>query len=135
MRPAMGAPLIHMLMLWSLLILPLMPTVVGAASQQGAFTICHSTGLPTNPWVLITVDERAWPEHEAEGDFRASSLAECAAHPQPALPAAGTQPGGTGPGATVLPSGGEPDRQLMVLGLLGIGAIGLCLRRLGRRPS
>src|SRR3712207_5861655 len=52
-----------------------------APSQQQPVTICHSTGWATTPWVFMTIVEATWPEHEAHGDVRASSLAECLQRP------------------------------------------------------
>ena len=31
-------------------------------------TICHATGSESNPFVVITVSENAWPAHQAHGD-------------------------------------------------------------------
>ena len=172
--------------------------VAGAQSQQ--ITVCHRTGSPTSPWVFVTVDASTWPEHQAEGDFQAASIADCtaatraeqapavapqvepaapapaapaapapaapAAQPQtapppaqpaapvvqPAVPAsqvqaaaparssvetAGAQaPGETEPAVSSLPpSGGEPDRYLLVVSLLSLGGIGFALRRLTQRRA
>ncbi len=35
----------------------------------GKITICHATGSSTNPWVVITISENAWPAHQAHGDM------------------------------------------------------------------
>jgi LPXTG-site transpeptidase (sortase) family protein len=48
-----------------------------APRDQQLVTICHRTGSDTNPWVFMTIDQGRWPEHEALGDFRASSAGEC----------------------------------------------------------
>ena len=69
-----------------LVFLSLMPArlAAAAASQGQPVTICHATGWGTTPWVLTTVDEATLPEHQAQGDFRANSLAECMQHAPPA---------------------------------------------------
>ena len=128
----------HITMFVLLVLLGLAPSVTSAAGQEGSFTVCHSTGSPTAPWVLITVDERTWPEHQAQGDFRANSLAECAQRPPPGSRVAGgigPQPVDAGPDVALLPATGEPDRRTMVLALLALGGLGLCMRRLGHRGS
>jgi hypothetical protein len=165
-----------------------------AQSQGQPITICHKTGSTTNPWVFMTIDPSTWPEYQAQGDVRATSLADCqpsvtqptAAAPTP-VPAAPTQapveaqqvaPGAAQvpdvsvsqvggavsqnagsanlaqatPQATIAPttvstpetteasevsslpkSGGEPDRALLVIGCLAIGAAGVLMRRVARR--
>ena len=55
-------------------------------AQEEQVSICHSTGSAANPWVFMTIDPRTWSEHQAQGDFRATSLADCA--PPPPAPAA-----------------------------------------------
>ena len=117
-----------------------------APSQQQPVTICHSTGWATTPWVFMTIDEATWPEHEAHGDVRASSLAECLQRPAAqqagqsqqaagdrAAPAAGVetagiQAGSAGPDVAVLPAGGDPMRPILVLVLATLGALGLSMR-------
>ncbi len=42
-------------------------------AQEELVSICHSTGSAANPWVFMTIDARTWPEHQAQGDFRATS--------------------------------------------------------------
>jgi hypothetical protein len=70
-----------------LLVSPLSPGGVAAAQSQGQeMLICHRTGSPTNPWVFMSIDASTWPEHEAQGDIRANSLADCA--PPAAAPVA-----------------------------------------------
>ena len=170
----------------------LSPAAAGAQGQGQQITICHRTGSATAPWVFMSVDASTWPEHEAQGDIRANSLADCAptaqapaappapAQAAPAAPPAPPQPAPavqqavpltTQPGASTtqpasqpetqpaavaqqraevagaqaaaaeqepppvssLPaSGGEPDRPLLVVGLLSLLAVGAGLRRLGR---
>jgi hypothetical protein len=146
-------------------------------SQDEPITICHRTGSADNPWVFMTVDVTTWSEHQAQGDVRASSLAECLALATPAsAPAVAAVPSDgpiaqvqaptstadvrpvaaataastavatvevagaaatvaeTPPEVATLPaSGGEPDRPALVLALLGLGALGLGLRRWARR--
>ena len=46
-------------------------------AQEEQVSICHSTGSAANPWVFMTIDPRTWSEHQAHGDFRATSLADC----------------------------------------------------------
>ena len=183
---------------------PAIGSVANAQGQGQQISICHRTGSATNPWVFVTVDVSTWPEHQAQGDFQASSLADCtaaaqretapaaqppapavpaaqpqpvpaapavqpapaapAAQPQPAAPAAPAAGGQAQPGAapgdaavaaltrpapveaagaqapsapepsvsSLPPSGGEPDRNVLVLGLLALGALGLGMRRLSR---
>ena len=53
-------------------------------AQEEQVSICHSTGSAANPWVFMTIDPRTWSEHQAHGDFRATSLADCS----PPTPAA-----------------------------------------------
>jgi len=74
-------------------------TVAALPSQahaQEQITICHQTGSTTAPWVFMTIDARLWPEYEAQGDRRATTLAECAEAPaataEPAPAAAQQQP-------------------------------------------
>ena len=61
----------------------LITTVLAAAlapiAAAESITICHSTGSPSAPWVFLMIDDTAWTEHQAHGDFRAASLAECRA--------------------------------------------------------
>jgi hypothetical protein len=57
-----------------------------AQSQAPPITVCHKTGSATNPWVFMSIDPSTWPEHQAEGDVRANSLAEC--QQSPATPTA-----------------------------------------------
>jgi hypothetical protein len=175
---------------------------VAAQGQGNQMTICHRTGSPTNPWVFMTIDARTWPEHQAQGDIQATSLADCAPAtvaptvapptvtaptlaptPQPSQPAVRQQqiaPGlaipevpvsqlrGAGTPTAVVPtpstrasptppptvevagvtadlaletpeisalpkSGGEPDRELLVVGLIAVAGVGMLLRRLARR--
>jgi len=50
-------------------------------AQEEQVSICHSTGSTANPWVFMIIDPRTWSEHQAHGDFRATSLADLlAAH-------------------------------------------------------
>ena len=51
--------------------------VLAPTAKAEAITICHSTGSPSAPWVFLTIDDSTWPEHQAHGDFRATSLAQC----------------------------------------------------------
>jgi hypothetical protein len=200
-------------LLVSLLALPLTQGGVafGQSQAQEVF-ICHRTGSSTNPWVFMSIDASTWPEHEAEGDVRANSLAECPA-PAPAPAAQQAAPiappaqpaqavigvpqassaqappaaqvaapaqaassqvaspaqtssqvaspaespaqvanaqavrpeqarsqvadvqaeAESAPPVSSLPASGEPDRPVLVLGLLTVLAAGLGLRRLGRR--
>jgi len=74
-------------------------TVAALPSQahaQEQITICHQTGSTTAPWVFMTIDARLWPEYEAQGDRRATTLAECAEAPaataEPAPAAVQQQP-------------------------------------------
>ena len=100
-----------------------------APSQQQSVTICHSTGWATTPWVFMTIDEASWPEHQAHGDLRASSLAECMQHQAAEIETAGVQAGSAGPDVSVLPAGGDPMRPILVLALAMLGALGLSMRR------
>ena len=182
------------------------PFSVGAQGQEQV-TICHRTGSTSTPWVLMMIDSRLWPEYEAQGDKRASSLADCtepaaapaeqasangqvpaeqapangqvpasaanaqappASAPAPAQalvalqqPLATPAPAPTvapptavptqaltvetasvgaaqstaPPEVSNLPKSGEPDRPLLVLGLLAVAATGLLLRRVVRGTS
>lgn len=47
------------------------------ANAARTVTICHRTESASTPWVFMTVDEGTWPEHQAAGDIRASSLTDC----------------------------------------------------------
>jgi hypothetical protein len=40
-----------------------------SASAEDRVTICHRTGSETNPYVVITIDERALPAHLEHGDI------------------------------------------------------------------
>jgi hypothetical protein len=123
-------------------------------AQEEQVSICHSTGSAANPWVFMTIDPRTWPEHQAQGDFRATSLADCSP-PTPAptapLTQAQTVPQQQQPPAPSTPSpsptsgperasdvsslpkgGGDADRPLLVVALLAIAAVGVSLRRLAR---
>jgi hypothetical protein len=156
------------------------------AQGQEQITICHRTGSATAPWVFLTIDARVWPEYEAQGAKRASTLAECADPPpataEPAPAVAQQQPVAQStvavaqstpvptptlapptpvptPAPTAAPtaaptvetagvavaqtesvaevsslpkSGGEPDRRLLVAGLLAIAIVGLALRQFAR---
>ncbi|HEY3060358.1 MAG TPA: hypothetical protein VGL99_15470 [Chloroflexota bacterium] len=64
------------LALWGLITISITAAAAPTVAAQ-PITVCHSTGSPTAPWVYLTVDESTWPEHQAHGDFRASSAAEC----------------------------------------------------------
>ena len=172
------------------------PFSVGAQGQEQV-TICHRTGSSSTPWVLMIIDARLWPEYQAQGDKRASTLADCtepvaapaeqasangqvpasaanaqappasAPAPAAAAPVALQQPLTTpAPAPTLapptavptqaltvetasvgaaqsvappevsnLPKSGEPDRPLLVLGLLAVAASGLLLRRVVRGTS
>ena len=156
------------------------PVPIGAQAQE-QITICHQTGSSTSPWVFMTIDARLWPEYQAQGDKRASSLADCTQTTQPpitaqvapvttaqqqpvaqstaiptptlapptvaptavATPAATVETAGArvaqatavAPDVSTLPKSGEPDRLVLVLGLLAIAATGLGLRRLARRGT
>jgi len=62
-------------------------------AQEEQVSICHSTGSAANPWVFMTIDPRTWSEHQAQGDFRATSLADCSPPtPAPSGPLAQAQP-------------------------------------------
>jgi hypothetical protein len=54
------------------------PRPVAAQGQEQQVTICHRTGSPTTPWVFMSIDASTLAEREAQGDFRANSLADCA---------------------------------------------------------
>src|SRR5690349_6325130 len=41
---------------------------LGAAAVQAKKPLCHATGDPANPWVVISVAEPSWPTHYAHGD-------------------------------------------------------------------
>jgi hypothetical protein len=174
------------------------PLTVGAQGQEQV-TICHRTGSNSTPWVLMIIDARLWPEYQAQGDKRASSLADCtepaaapaeqaqgngdvpasaanaqappalapvaaAAAPvalQPLAQSSTPAPAPTlapptavptqattvetasigaaqstaSPEVSNLPKSGEPDRPLLVLGLLAVAATGLLLRRVVRATS
>jgi hypothetical protein len=56
-----------------------------AAAQQTKQSLCHATGDPANPWVVITIAEPAWPTHFAHGDtpyVDCCADAECGADQQ-----------------------------------------------------
>jgi hypothetical protein len=81
------------------------PFSVGAQGQEQV-TICHRTGSSSTPWVLMIIDTRLWPEYQAQGDKRASSLADCtepAAAPAEQAPANGQVPA-TAANAQALPA-------------------------------
>jgi hypothetical protein len=165
----------------------------GAAAAQGQVTICHRTGSPANPFVFMSIDPSTLAEHQAQGDFPAKSLAECAAAaqatpaaaqpappvqegvvpsaplpalqaqptptvatarpvptPTPARPAPTAVPArpratpaaaapetagarATPPVSALPPGGGEPDRAVLVLAMLGVGTFGALLRRVAQR--
>jgi hypothetical protein len=191
------------------LVTAIMATQLPAAAQgQGdQVTICHRTGSPSNPWVFMIIDSRTWPEHQAEGDIQATSLADCpqptvapavaatvapspSPTPQPAPPPVAVRQQSIAPGKAAIPaapgaellgaatpapstatpatpatptnpatpaptvevagvraepatdapdistlpkSGGEPDRGLLVIGLLAVAAMGMAMRRVARR--
>jgi hypothetical protein len=101
-----------------------------AATQEpdaSMVTVCHRTGVQEPAWVFLTLEASAWPEHEAHGDFRAGSLAECAQ-------AQGDMPPATAD-AGVLPPSGALDRTMATLTLLGLGAAGGLLRHRARRMT
>jgi hypothetical protein len=69
------------------------PRPLAAQGQEQQVTICHRTGSPTTPWVFMSIDASTLAEHEAQGDFRASSLADCAPPtPTPPPPPPTAQP-------------------------------------------
>ncbi len=77
-----------------------------AQTQDQRVTICQRTGSVSTPWVFTTIDAGDLPEHQARGDFRAESIAECpradpamTATPVPAAPRANVTP----PAATLTP--------------------------------
>ncbi len=49
------------------------------ADQEPKITICHNTASETNPQVTITIDQNAWPAHQAHGD----TIGACQSPPPP----------------------------------------------------
>jgi hypothetical protein len=59
-----------------------------ASGQQQKKPLCHATGSPDNPWVVINVAEPAWPTHFAHGDtpyVDCCAAADCPAPTDPCL--------------------------------------------------
>jgi hypothetical protein len=55
----------------------------GGGSDHAKITICHRTGSETNPFVVITISENAWPAHQQHGDIHPVPAGGC---PTPAAP-------------------------------------------------
>jgi hypothetical protein len=49
------------------------------ANPEPKITICHHTGSEQNPQATITINENAWPAHQAHGD----SIGPCELPPPP----------------------------------------------------
>ena len=49
----------------------------GEHGKQGKTTICHRTGSESNPWVQITVADRALPAHRRHGDLIPAPAGGC----------------------------------------------------------
>ena len=77
---------------------------------QHKSTICHVTGSATNPFVIITVPDRALFAHMRHGDTFVGPNGECPGAPiLPILPGFGTPPGsGLPPGQQPPPPGPPP---------------------------
>jgi hypothetical protein len=67
----------------------------GTPSPSGTpdrVTICHHTGSPTNPYVMITVDRSALPAHRRHGDIIPAPTGGCPALTPPPTGTASTTP-------------------------------------------
>jgi hypothetical protein len=76
-----------------------------AAAQQTKRPLCHATGDPNHPWVVIDLPDPAWPAHLAHGDtpyVDCCTAGDCPAPADPCLVAVcqggacGTAPGNAG---------------------------------------
>jgi hypothetical protein len=65
------------LLVVGILITSVFAGAMAPTANAAPITICHSTGSPSAPWVFVTIDDSDWPDYQARGDFRATSLADC----------------------------------------------------------
>jgi hypothetical protein len=77
LQPSGIATRLFFVLISALVLVLTMPRVIAAQSQGQQVTICHRTGSPTTPWVFMSIDASTLAEHEAQGDIRANSLADC----------------------------------------------------------
>jgi hypothetical protein len=57
------------------------PAGGGRGDGDHKITICHRTSSETNPWVVITISENAWPAHREHGDLNPVPAGGCPAGP------------------------------------------------------